>query len=75
MDSEDAKICLIAPTENLAARAKALIARQGLNVQVEVAELENAVALAKRLMKERKYLPGHPGPAAKKTGDRCGEHP
>ncbi|WP_278675780.1 sigma-54-dependent Fis family transcriptional regulator, partial [Acidaminococcus fermentans] len=56
MDSEDAKICLIAPTENLAARAKALIARQGLNVQVEVAELENAVALAKRLMKERKYL-------------------
>ena len=54
MDSEDAKICLIAPTENLAARAKALIARQGLNVQVEVAELENAGALAKRLMKERK---------------------
>lgn len=56
MDSEDAKICLIAPTETLAVRARALIARQGLQVRVEVAELENAVALARALLKQGDWL-------------------
>ena len=56
MDSEGTKICLIAPTENLAVRARALIARQGLQVRVEVAELENAVALARTLLKQGDWL-------------------
>lgn len=56
MNSDKTKICLIAPTENLAARAHALIAQQGFQVRVEVAVLENAVALAQSLLKQGDWL-------------------
>ena len=50
MTERSPKICLISPTENLARRAKPLIMRRGMDVRVEVAELEAAVSLAKRLL-------------------------
>ena len=56
MTERSSKICLISPTENLARRAKPLIMRRGMDVRVEVAELEAAVALAKRLLTQNDYL-------------------
>lgn len=56
MTERSPKICLISPTENLARRAKPLIMRRGMDVRVEVAELEAAVALAKRLLTQNDYL-------------------
>ncbi len=56
MTERSPKICLISPTENLARRAKSLIARRGMDVRVEVAELEAAVSLAKRLLTQDDYL-------------------
>lgn len=44
------------PTEDLARRAKKLVARRGMDVRVEVAELEAAVSLARRLLAEDDYL-------------------
>lgn len=52
MTERKTKICLISPTENLAKRARALITRQGMNIRVEVADLESAVSLAKRLSEQ-----------------------
>lgn len=56
MTERKTKICLISPTENLAKRARALITRQGMNIRVEVADLESAVSLAKRLSEQDDYL-------------------
>lgn len=56
MTERSPKICLISPTENLARRAKPLIMRRGMDVRVEVAELEAAVSLAKRLLTQNDYL-------------------
>ena len=56
MTERHPKICLISPTEDLARRAKKLVARRGMDVRVEVAELEAAVALARRLLAEDDYL-------------------
>ena len=56
MTERKTKICLISPTENLAKRARALIMRQGMNIRVEVADLESAVSLAKRLSEQDDYL-------------------
>lgn len=56
MTERSPKICLISPTENLARRAKSLIARRGMDVRVEVKELEAAVSLAKRLLTQDDYL-------------------
>lgn len=56
MNKLRSKICLIAPTENLARRAKPLIARRGMEVQVEVATLEQAVSLARSLLEQEPYL-------------------
>lgn len=56
MTERKTKICLISPTENLAERARALITRQGMNIRVEVADLESAVSLAKRLSEQDDYL-------------------
>ena len=56
MTERHPKICLISPTEDLARRAKKLVARRGLVVRVEVAELEAAVSLARRLLAEDDYL-------------------
>ena len=56
MDSSQNHICLISPTENLARRAKALIARYQLDVRVEVADLEKAVSLARELLKQENYI-------------------
>ena len=56
MTERKTKICLISPTENLAKRARALITRQGMNIRVEVADLESAVSLAKRLSEKDDYL-------------------
>ena len=39
MTERHPKICLISPTEDLARRAKKLVARRGMDVRVEVAEL------------------------------------
>ncbi|MFQ8759392.1 MAG: hypothetical protein ACLSAF_08040 [Intestinimonas sp.] len=44
MTERHPKICLISPTEDLARRAKKLVARRGMDVRVEVAELEAAVS-------------------------------
>lgn len=56
MTERHPKICLISPTEDLARRAKKLVARRGMDVRVEVAELEAAVSLARRLLAEDDYL-------------------
>ena len=56
MTERHPKICLISPTEDLARRAKKLVARRGIDVRVEVAELEAAVSLARRLLAEDDYL-------------------
>lgn len=56
MTERSPKICLISPTENLARRANPLIMRRGMDVRVEVAELEAAVSLAKRLLTQNDYL-------------------
>lgn len=56
MTERSPKICLISPTENLARRAKPLIMRRGMDVRVEVAELEAAVSLAKLLLTQNDYL-------------------
>lgn len=56
MTERHPKICLISPTEDLARRAKKLVARRGMDVRVEVAELEAAVSLARRLLAEGDYL-------------------
>lgn len=56
MTERHPKICLISPTEDLARRAKKLVARRGMDVRVEVAELEAAVSLARRLLVEDDYL-------------------
>ena len=56
MTERHPKICLISPTEDLARRAKTLGARRGMDVRVEVAELEAAVSLARRLLAEDDYL-------------------
>ena len=56
MTERHPKICLISPTEDLARRAKKLVARRGMDVLVEVAELEAAVSLARRLLAEDDYL-------------------
>ena len=56
MTERHPKICLISPTEDLARRAKKLVARRGREVRVEVAELEAAVSLARRLLAEDDYL-------------------
>ncbi len=56
MNERKDKICLISPTENLAKRARSLIIRQGMDIRVEVAELESAVALAKSLLEQDDYL-------------------
>ena len=56
MTERHPKICLISPTEDLARRAKKLVARLGMDVRVEVAELEAAVSLARRLLAEDDYL-------------------
>ena len=48
MTERHPKICLISPTEDLA--------RRGMDVRVEVAELEAAVSLARRLLAEDDYL-------------------
>lgn len=56
MTERSPKICLIPPTENLARRAKPLIMRRGMDVRVEVAELEAAVSLAKLLLTQNDYL-------------------
>ena len=44
------------PPEDLARRAKKRVARRGMDVRVEVAELEAAVSLARRLLAEDDYL-------------------
>ena len=56
MTERHPKICLISPTEDRARRAKKLVARRGMDVRVEVAELEAAVSLARRLLAEDDYL-------------------
>ena len=56
MTERHPKICLISPTKDLARRAKKLVARRGMDVRVEVAELEAAVSLARRLLAEDDYL-------------------
>lgn len=56
MTERHPKICLISPTEDLARRAKKLVARRGMDVRVEVAELEATVSLARRLLAEDDYL-------------------
>lgn len=56
MTERHPKICQISPTEDLARRAKKLVARRGMDVRVEVAELEAAVSLARRLLAEDDYL-------------------
>ena len=56
MTERHPKICLISPTEDLARRAKKLVARRGMDVRVEVAVLEAAVSLARRLLAEDDYL-------------------
>ena len=56
MTERHPKICLISPTEDLARRAKKLVARRGMDVRVEGAELEAAVSLARRLLAEDDYL-------------------
>ena len=56
MTERHPKICLISPTEDLARRAKKLVARRGRAVRVEVAELEAAGSLARRLLAEDDYL-------------------
>ena len=56
MTERHPKICLISPTEDLARRAKKLVARRGMDVRVQVAELEAAVSLARRLLAEDDYL-------------------
>lgn len=80
MTERSPKICLISPTENLARRAKPLIMRRGMDVRVEVAELEAAVSLAKLLLTQNDYLfisrrgiglyPGHPAASAR-AGAYC----
>ena len=56
MSKRSSKICLISPTENLASRAKTLIARRKMDVRVEVAALEGAVSLAQSLLEQDDYL-------------------
>ena len=56
MNNLENHICLISPTENLAKRAKALIQRHQLDVQVLVADLEKAVSMARKLLKEGNYI-------------------
>ena len=56
MTERHPKICLSSPTEDLARRAKKRVARRGMDVRVEVAELEAAVSLARRLLAEDDYL-------------------
>ncbi|MEA5135795.1 MAG: sigma 54-interacting transcriptional regulator [Candidatus Fimivivens sp.] len=56
MFPEKSEICLIAPTESLAERARAIINQQGLNIQVYTAALEEAVTLAKTLIKQKTWL-------------------
>ena len=86
MTERSPKICLISPTENLARRAKPLIMRRGMDVRVEVADLEAAVSLAKLLLTQNDYLfisrrgtrdrrgiglyPGHPAASAR-AGAYC----
>lgn len=50
------EICLIAPTENLADRARGIIRRQKLAIDVHTAALEEAVALARELMARKTWL-------------------
>ena len=50
MTERHPKICLISPTEDLARRAKKLVARRGMDVRVEVAELEAAAFWRKMII-------------------------
>lgn len=53
---ETPKLCLIAPSRNLAQRSIPLIESRGMNVRIEIASLEDAVLTARRLLKEGDYL-------------------
>lgn len=53
---EQSKICLIAPTESLAVRARGIIRKQGLSIQVHTAVLEEAVKLARELMENGTWM-------------------
>lgn len=50
------EICLIAPTENLADRARTIIRRQNLSIEVHTAALEEAVTLARELIARKTWL-------------------
>jgi len=56
MSWKAAEICLIAPTEDLADRARTIIRRQDLAIEVHTAALEEAVTLARGLMARKTWL-------------------
>lgn len=56
MPEKACEICLIAPTEGLAARARAMIQARGLPISVYTAVLETAVALAEQLIAQGTWL-------------------